>query len=180
MVTAPGSCQEALGSSLLCLTSPAVPTDRALVVSPLVPSCCPAGPPLPYSVSPTPGRAAGSGTLSIQLYIPSAEPQVQLCQVWDTLAPSSRKALLYLDLKAACGWWAQDSKPARWNHLVASHGPWASVRTCLFSPRTNPGCSGVPSLHTWIPSNSSLCVPPNHTFCRSPSLRGTVWPSPRQ
>lgn len=50
VVTASGSYKEALESSLLCLTSPAVPTDWALfVVTSLVLSCCPAGPPLPSS-----------------------------------------------------------------------------------------------------------------------------------
>lgn len=64
VLTASGSCQEALGSSLLCLTSPAVPSDWALfVVTSLVLSCCPAGPPLPSSAVALlwlfPGRAVG-------------------------------------------------------------------------------------------------------------------------
>lgn len=46
VVTASGSCKEALGSSLLCLPAPAVPTDWLFVVTSLVLSHCPAGPPL--------------------------------------------------------------------------------------------------------------------------------------
>lgn len=83
VVTASGSCKEALGSSLLCLTSP---LTGPCLLSPLL--FCPValqGLPCPPLVFP--GRAVGKlyPETPTQLYISSAEPQMHMCHGWNTL-----------------------------------------------------------------------------------------------